>query len=219
MKIIAHIPARAGSQRLKRKNLKIINKKPLIYYSIKNLFKSKIKDFYVNTDSNEIAKVAKKLKCKVYMREKSLANDFATSDEFNYDFIKNNHSDITVMINPICPLISHFDINNALKKFLKSDLDTLISVEEVTMQTFYGKKPININLNQKLQPSQNNKKIFICNWAIAIWDSHKFIKSYEKHGFAVWGKKRDFFVLEKEKSIKISNESDFQIAKKFLTRR
>ena len=40
MKIIAMIPARKGSTRLKNKNLAIINKKPLIYYSIKETAKS-----------------------------------------------------------------------------------------------------------------------------------------------------------------------------------
>jgi len=219
MNIIAHIPAREGSKRLKKKNLKLINKKPLIYYSIANLQKSKIKNFFVNTDSKEIAAICKKYKSKIYIREKVLANDYSTSDEFNYDFIKRNPSDICVMINPICPLITYVDINNALDKFLKSDYDTLISVEEVTMQTFYGKNPINIKIDQKLQPSQNNRKLYVCNWAIAIWDSKKFIKRYEKNGYAVWGKNRDFFILPKYKSVKISTLDDFKLVQKIITRR
>ena len=51
-KIIALIPARSGSERLKDKNIKNINGKPLLYYSIKSALKSKIFDeVVVSTDS------------------------------------------------------------------------------------------------------------------------------------------------------------------------
>ena len=71
MKIIAHIPARHGSKRVKLKNLKKINDKPLIYYSIKNLKKSKIKEFYINTDSKKIAKYAIKKNAKFFIGKKA----------------------------------------------------------------------------------------------------------------------------------------------------
>jgi CMP-N,N'-diacetyllegionaminic acid synthase len=216
MKIIAHIPARHGSKRVKLKNLKMINDKPLIYYSIRNLKKSKIKEFYINTDSKKIAKYAIKKKCKVFYRKKSLANDSATSDQFNYDFMKNVKSDICVMVNPVCPLITFNDINKMLNYFIKKKLDTLISAEEINMQCFYKKKPINIKLNEQLQPSQLNKQIIVCNWAITIWKTKIFINNYNKNGFAVWGKKRDFYILPKEKSLKISTISDLNLARKTI---
>ena len=59
-KIIAMIPARAGSQRLKLKNLAIINGKPLVYYAIKAAKKSKIFDKIVlSTDDQKIIKRCK----------------------------------------------------------------------------------------------------------------------------------------------------------------
>ena len=48
------IPARSGSKRIKNKNLRLFNKFPLIYWTIKAAKKSRIKDIYVSTDSKKI---------------------------------------------------------------------------------------------------------------------------------------------------------------------
>jgi len=62
---IAIIPARAGSKRLKNKNLKLINGKPLIYYAIKTAIKSKLFDeVIISTDSLKILNKAEKFGAK-----------------------------------------------------------------------------------------------------------------------------------------------------------
>ena len=59
--LIAIIPARKGSKEIPNKNFYIINKNPLIFYTIKSSLKSKkIKDVYVSTDSKEIINFSKK---------------------------------------------------------------------------------------------------------------------------------------------------------------
>ena len=59
MKIIALIPSRSGSQRILDKNIKKLNKKPLLYYSIKSALDSKIfSKVVVSTDSKKYAKIA-----------------------------------------------------------------------------------------------------------------------------------------------------------------
>ena len=58
-RVIGLIPARLNSTRLKNKNLKILNGKPLIYHTIKTALKSKhISRIIISTDSNAIAKKA-----------------------------------------------------------------------------------------------------------------------------------------------------------------
>ena len=62
-KIFAMIPARIGSQRLKKKNLALINKKPLIEYVIDSAKKTKFfNEIYINSDDKVFKKIAQKKK-------------------------------------------------------------------------------------------------------------------------------------------------------------
>jgi len=76
------IPARGGSKRIPRKNIKEFCGKPLISYSIKVAQKSKLFDkIVVSTDDEEIAQVAIKYGAEVLQRPKELADDFCSSGE------------------------------------------------------------------------------------------------------------------------------------------
>lgn len=218
-KIVLHIPAREGSKRVPRKNMRLMNGKPMISYTIEASILADItKELYVNTDSDEIIRFVEKEypDFKVYSRDKELANDKASSDQFNYDIIKQLTPDILIMINPVCPLIEANDIVQALAYFKNSDCDTLISSNSTQMQTFCDGIPVNINIDEQLAPSQENKNITILNWAITIWDARSFIERMKKQDFAVLGKKRDFYVLDSIKGVKVSEEKDFIFAEMIL---
>lgn len=75
---IAIIPARSGSKRIPKKNIKLFHGKPLISYSIELAIKSKLfKKVIVSTDDEEIAKIAKEYGAEVpFIRPKELSNDF-----------------------------------------------------------------------------------------------------------------------------------------------
>ena len=77
-KCIAIIPARGGSKRIPRKNIKDFHGKPLIAYSIEVALKSKLFDkVIVSTDDEEIAKIARKFGASVpFIRPKELSDDF-----------------------------------------------------------------------------------------------------------------------------------------------
>lgn len=218
-KIVLHIPAREGSKRVPRKNMRLMNGKPMISYTIEASFLADItKELYVNTDSDEIIRFVEKgyPDFKVYSRDKELANDKASSDQFNYDIIKQLAPDTLIMINPVCPLIDANDIVQALACFKNSDCDTLISSNSTQMQTFCNGIPVNINVDEQLAPSQENKNITILNWAITIWDARSFIERMKKQDFAVLGKKRDFYDLDSIKGVKVSEEKDFIFAEMIL---
>lgn len=218
-KIVLHIPAREGSKRVPRKNMRLMNGKPMISYTIEASILADItKELYVNTDSDEIIRFVEKeySDFKVYSRDKELANDKASSDQFNYDIIKQMAPDTLIMINPVCPLIEANDIVQALAYFKNSDCDTLISSNSTQMQTFCNGIPVNINVDEQLAPSQENKNITILNWAITIWDARSFIERMKKQDFAVLGKKRDFYDLDSIKGVKVSEEKDFIFAEMIL---
>ena len=76
---ICVIPARGGSKRIPRKNIKEFNGKPIIAYSIEAALKSNCFDqVIVSTDDDEIAEVAKKYGAQVpFLRPDELSNDYA----------------------------------------------------------------------------------------------------------------------------------------------
>jgi CMP-N-acetylneuraminic acid synthetase len=218
-KIVIHIPAREGSKRVPKKNLRDMNGKPMISYTVEALLNADVSEnCYVNTDSKDIINYINYNypSMKIYMRDKELCNDNAQSDHFNADIINKLQPDTLIMINPVCPLIESEDILNALNAYKNSDCDTMISSCSTRMQTFCDGEPINIDVKDALAPSQNNPIITTLNWAITIWDAKSFADRMLKYGYAVWGKKISFYDIDEIKSIKVSEEKDFITAEKLL---
>ena len=218
-KIVFHIPAREGSKRVPKKNLRNMNGKPMISYVIEARLQADItENCYVNTDSDGIIKYVKTNypEMRIYLRDKELCNDNAQSDHFNADIINKLQPDTLIMINPVCPLIEAEDIVNALNAYKNSDCDTMISSCSTHMQTFCDGEPVNIDVKEALSPSQINPLITTLNWAITIWDAKLFADRMDKDGYAVWGKQISFYDIDEIKSIKVSEEKDFLTAEKLL---
>jgi len=101
------IPARGGSKRIPKKNIKLFCGKPLIVYSIETAKKSGLFDkIVVSTDDEEIAKVAKEYGAEVQMRPEHLADDYAGSDEvFEYVISQNPGFEYACMIYATAPFL------------------------------------------------------------------------------------------------------------------
>lgn len=126
MKIIGIIPARGGSKGIKNKNLVSINKKPLIYWTIKTAEESKLlTDFYVSTENINIKKASLRFGCKVIDRPKKLASDTATTLSVLQHSIKVTGADIIVCLQPTSPLRPKGIIDKAIKIFIKNKSDSL----------------------------------------------------------------------------------------------
>ena len=218
-KIILHIPAREGSKRVPKKNLRLMCGKPMISYGTEAAISSQVtQNIFVNTNSKDIINFIQKNYPDVYIykRDDNLSNDQSTSDHFNFDIINKLKPDTLIMINPVCPLIEAEDIVNALNFYKSKNCDTLISSCSTKMQTFCEKKPINIKTDEPLAASQTNKLVTTLNWAITIWDAKAFVSRMKKNGYASLGNNRVFYDLNTIKSVKVSEESDFIVAENLL---
>ena len=126
------IPARGGSKRIPRKNIKHFQGKPIIEWTINESKKLKIFDkFIVSTDDDEIARVAKDFGAEVpFKRPKKLSDDFTnTKDVINHCISWLNESRYIVKnaccIYPTAPLIFDTDIIDA-KKILDSTEEEIL---------------------------------------------------------------------------------------------
>ena len=113
MKNIAIIPARGGSKRIPRKNIKPFMGKPIIAYSIEAALQSELFDeVMVSTDDDEIANIAQQYGAKVpFMRSADTANDYATTSDvinevISYYHERNQAFDIISCIYATAPFIT-----------------------------------------------------------------------------------------------------------------
>ena len=129
MKILAVIPARAGSKGIPNKNIRIIGKYPLVYYSIKNAINSSmITDIIVTTDSSEVKIIAKQMGVSVHWRDKSLSGDEVTLDAVIADAIPSDRKwDYIVTMQPTSPTLRVETLDEAITYAINNNLDTLIS--------------------------------------------------------------------------------------------
>ena len=90
--MIAVIPARGGSQRVKNKNIRLIKGHPLIAYSIESAKTSKLFDMIIcTTDSEEIAKVARHYDCdKVILRSEDISTSISPDIDWINDLLNRN---------------------------------------------------------------------------------------------------------------------------------
>lgn len=134
MRVLAIIPARGGSKGIPKKNIRLMNGKPLISYAIKNALGSKyITDVYVTTDSEEIAEVAKRYGASIVMRDAELSADAVTLDPVIYDALQRIEGmeavkfDYVITMQPTSPLLSINTLDDGIKFSFEGQWDTVIS--------------------------------------------------------------------------------------------
>lgn len=138
------IPAREGSKGVPGKNVKLLNGKPLIYYTIEAARAAfKDKNIYVSTDSNEIKALVEKTGLKVpFLRPKDLATDTASSRDVllhaldYFQSVNNVLPDVIVLLQPTSPFRNTLHIKEALDMY-NSNLDMVVSVNETKANPYY----------------------------------------------------------------------------------
>src|SRR5574344_2125131 len=135
MKNIAIIPARGGSKRIPRKNIKDFLGKPIIAYSIEAAIQSNLfEEIMVSTDDEEIAEVAERFGAKVpFMRSTETANDFASTNDVLKEVIATYEKQNIAFENMCCiyataPLIQSNKIIEAYHRLVSSEFSMVYPV-------------------------------------------------------------------------------------------
>ena len=140
MRIVAIIPARGGSKRLKRKNIHSIWNKPMIYWAIKACKESKYKiDPWVSTEDEEIAAVSLQCGAKVVKRGQDLAGDRVYKQAVIRDAARaiislDGPKDVYISLQANSPQIQAKHLDDAIEVFLKNKRDEVFSVDKNLMQ-------------------------------------------------------------------------------------
>ncbi|AZO96318.1 acylneuraminate cytidylyltransferase family protein [Halocella sp. SP3-1] len=218
-KILALIPARAGSKGVKNKNIRELAGKPLIAYTIIEAVKSNMfEDIIVSTDSKKIADIARRYGADVpFLRPKELAlDDSHTIDVILHclDFMRNIDKEYQeiILLQPTSPLRKAHHIKEAYQLFNKKHADFIISVcecehsplwtniidKDLKMDNFIGEEV-------KSMRRQNLPQYYQLNGAIYLAKVDRLI---EEKSFL--GKNSYAYIMNRKDSIDIDSEIDFK---------
>ena len=184
------IPARGGSKRIPRKNIKLFNGKPIIAYSIEAALDSGCFDqVIVSTDDDEIANVARSIGADVpFMRPSELANDHTgtlpvVKDAIEWFEDNNIYPKNVCCIYATAPFLKGVILKDAFTKFQESGVDYCFSV---TSFPFPIQRSFQITEKNRLQmfyPEHFNTR------------SQDLVEAYQDAGQFYWGKAEAFKIM------------------------
>lgn len=221
MRILAVIPARGGSKGIPRKNIRLMNGKPLIAYAIENAKMSRcVTDVFVTTDSAEIADVARMHGVKVIERDERLSADLVTLDPVVYHATKQAEQllqctfDYVVTMQPTSPLLQVSTLDAAIEYARQEDCDTVISVvnrphlswgmgaDGVVCPLYVERKN-----RQELPPQYLETGAFLIAKRSCVTESSRI------------GEKMSVFEVDEKESIDIDSASDWILAESLMRRK
>ena len=227
--IVGFIFARGGSQGVPGKNIRLLAGKPLIAYAIETAFQSEfINRVVVSTDDEKIARIAQDFGAEVpFVRPKELAQN--NSPEWlawqhairtlkKQD--KDRELDVFVSIPPTAPLRATEDIDNAIRTFLASDADIVITVKKGARHPSFNMVTLDeqncaklvLPLDKQIIRRQDAPPAYDIT-TVAYVASPKFIMESK----AVFEGRVKAMIIPEERALDIDTELDFKFVEFLMT--
>ncbi|EAR02772.1 cytidylyltransferase domain-containing protein [Maribacter sp. HTCC2170] len=217
------IPVRGGSKGIPGKNIKKLNGKPLIHYTIeaaRKLFKDEV--ICVSTDSKEIKQVVEQIGLPVpFLRPKELATDSANTYDVllhALDFYekKNYFPDVIIFLQATSPFRTSKHISEALELYDKS-CDMVVSVKETKANPYYvlfeenHEKWLTKSKKGNFTRRQDCPKVWEYNGAIYIIN----VNSLKNRSHLSFKKVRKY-VMEEQYSLDLDSPMDWLLAERIF---
>ncbi len=227
--IAAIIPARAGSQRVPGKNLRVLNGKHLFQYAIEAALDSNLcTEVILSSDSKEILQKAKIYGDRIHLVERPahLSGNDSTAIEYvthALDFIKNSFDkqfDVIVIVQPSSPMTQGSDIDNTIQNMLDYNADCAVSIKELphdlhpTKHLFFDKQKLHplYLFSESEKESDLQQKVYVRNGSVYV-SNIKLIKNAQ-----ILSDNCAAFIMPASRSVDINDELDLLFAE-FLMQR
>jgi CMP-N-acetylneuraminic acid synthetase len=229
MKILGLIPARGGSMRVPDKNIRLLDGKPLIAYTIEAAKRAKhVNRVIVSTDSQKIAQVARQYGAEVpFFRPKEISTGESTEMQFlrhALSWLAENESyepDLIVLLYPTSPFRRAESIDRAVERILEHpEADSLRSVK-LCSEHPYKMWTIRDGLLKPFVETEDSgvhtfsyhllPQVYIQNASIYITKPRTIVNKSSYIGDVVIP-----FVMDQSESIDINAPLDFQLAEMLM---
>jgi CMP-N-acetylneuraminic acid synthetase len=226
MKILGLIPARGGSKGVPGKNIKSLQGKPLIAYTITPALETGLfQKVLVSTDDEGIAKVARSLGAEVQIRPAHLATDTSPTIDTVVHILESYQKagesfDAVCLLQPTNPLRTADILKKSLEKFLNSKADSLVSVRQVPHEynphwTFEASKEgtLSIATGEKDIISRRQELPIAYHRDGAIYLVKSEVVLHQK---SLYGESISFIDMSDEPHVNIDTLSDWEEAEQML---
>ena len=211
MKLVGILPMRSGSQRVKNKNLRLLEDKPLFSFVLEEMLRSEVFDqIVVDSNSDEILHSVGLLdlpRVTLSKRPVSLARPETSMVEVLKLVADKFPADLYFQTHATSPFLSHLTIRRAVRQVLDSDHDSGFGVSEIQMRLWKPSgEPVNHD-PQRLLPTQDLEPLFIENSSFYVF------KKEQLHSMGTrYGKNPLMTVIPKVEALDIDDEEDFELA-------
>ncbi len=211
MKIVAIVPIKKNSKRIKGKNFRKINGKPLYRFLLDKLKKTKFEEIYVDSDSSEIKKYSLKMGYKFIKRLQKLSKDNANGNDLLNYHSKIVDADLYFQLFVTAPLLSVDTINKCIKILKNSkNKDSIMTVNKIYSWFWFKNKPV--NYKPKILPrSQDADPITQETTGLYGIKKKALIKKKCRIGY-----KPIFYHVSASESVDLDTLKDFEHLKKYL---
>tara|TARA_Y100001938_G_scaffold147120_1_gene227630 strand:+ start:42 stop:734 length:693 start_codon:yes stop_codon:yes gene_type:complete len=222
------LQVRGGSKGVPKKNIREVNGKPLMNWTIESAKKSGVfESIWVSSDSDEILEVGRKADVNTMKRPDELSGDEVLSVDSLYwaveqiEELKQNKYDYVVELPVVCPLRNETHIKEAVEKLITTGADSVISVTQMTdkhpvrmkritdddlIEDFCSEYPEgDAGRRQDLEPC------YIRNGGIYSMKRDTLMNEKTRHG-----KVSRPYVMEDKYSVNIDNEMDLKLTEIML---
>lgn len=220
-KILAIIPARGGSKGIPGKNIKELNGKPLIAYTIEEAMKSRyVNRIIVSTDDERIADISKKYGAEIpFLRPSELSQDDTPTIECVIHMLRllkekeDYIPDYVCLLQCTSPLRTFEDIDGTIEKLITTDMDSAVSVCEVATNPYWTNIFVGDRLEyflkegKRITRRQELPKIYTLNGAVYVSKCDVLQKEMTFETKYITG-----YVMNKNNSIDIDDIIDFKFA-------
>lgn len=216
MKILAMIPARMGSQRLTRKNMRKLGGVPLITRAIRKCVAAGVFDaIWVNSEHPDFGAVARAEGVQFHQRPQALGSDQATSEQFVAEFLRTHPCEWVIQVHSIAPLLTVVDIRRFVQELRTGPWDCLLSTEAIQIECVYQGRPVNFSFAEKTNSQDLTPVQRLC-WSISAWRRAVFLAAVASGACATYAGRIGFFQVNQLAGHVIKTEADLRLAEALL---
>jgi CMP-N-acetylneuraminic acid synthetase len=216
MKILAMIPARMGSQRLKQKNLQLLDGVPLITRAIHKCKAAGVFDeIWVNSEHPRFGEIAAEEGVRFHQRPEYLGNNQATSEQFVRDFLETHETGYLFQVHSIAPLLTAAQTSNFVQFTVNGQYDACLSVVLEQIECALGDNPVNFTFDRKIN-SQELEPVQRITWSITGWHAATYLAASRAGRCATYEGRVGFFPIDRAAGHIIKTEEDLRMAEALL---